>query len=64
MDKPLHTTTLQLSCDVEIIVPPNFETLPNEDKIRIVYESLKNEYIKSVEICYIDEVEETINAMY
>lgn len=64
MENPLHTTTLQLQCDVEIIVPPNFQQLSNDDKIEILKQSILNNYIKNVEIAYIDEVEEIINATY
>lgn len=64
MENQLHTTTLQLSCDVTFIVPANFEELDNDEKARVVLESLKNNYIKSVDVCYWDEVKEIIDAMY
>lgn len=64
MENPLHTTTLQLACDVEIIVPHNFEQLPIEQKIDIINQNIANQYIKSFEICYPEEVDEIVQGMF
>lgn len=55
MEKPLHTKTLTLTCDVEIIVPPNFETLSLDEKVEIVKHNLENELIASYEISYVPD---------
>jgi hypothetical protein len=60
MNQQLHTTTIQMACDVEIIVPQNFDDSSHEEKVKIVTQNILNNYITNYEICYIDEVKDAI----